>query len=158
MNFCPDHKLDKFELYKDLQLFIRKLILRKLYQKQDAKTTFTPKENRALDQLVALLEESDTSDLIDQIDLPRILQQIDDSDVYPHPGASKLKKKSDLCPPPSTCPNASIFLKLVNNDLDKLRIKQQEPSNLNPKELEALHSLKANDTITIKPSDKGGNV
>lgn len=122
LNFCPNYNLDKFELYKDLQLFVRKIIKKKLYQKQDTRINYTPQENQALGQLIALLEESNTADLIDQIDLPRILQSIEELDVDDriHPMMSKLKKKSDFCPPPSTCPNEAAFLKLVNNDLDKL--------------------------------------
>lgn len=70
LNFCPTHNLDKFELYKDLQLFVRKIILKKLYHKQSANPDRTTQENQALDQLISLLEESDTADLIDSIDLP----------------------------------------------------------------------------------------
>lgn len=160
LNFCPTHNLDKFELYKDLQLFVRKIILKKLYHKQSANPDRTTQENQALDQLISLLEESDTADLIDSIDLPWILQSIEEQDSYSktNPSKSLLKKKSDICPPPSTSPNAAAFLKLVNKDLEKLKIKTKGPINLSKKKYDALNSLANNKQITIKPSDKGRNV
>lgn len=98
LNFCPNYTLDKFELYKDLQLFIRKIILKKLYQKENTRTNYTPLENQALDQLITLLKESNTSDLIDSIDLPRILQSIEEPDLVNPitPTMSKLKKKNQI--------------------------------------------------------------
>lgn len=94
---------------------------------------YTPQENQALDQLITLLEVSDTTDLIDSIDLPWILQSIEELDsINPiTPTSSKLKKKSDFCPPPSTCPNAAAFLKLINNDLEKLKIQTKGQAQRN---------------------------
>lgn len=113
MNFCLSQNLDKFEIYKDLQLFVRKIILKKLYHKQQGNADRTPQENQALDHLITLLEESDTADLIDSVDLSQILQSIEEHDSYTkaNPSKSILKKKSDFCPPPSTSPNAAAFLK-----------------------------------------------
>lgn len=72
LGFCPNENVDKFEFVKDLQLFARKLILKNRYQKPGEQADLTPRENRALDQLVSLLE-SDPMDLINRIDLPRVL-------------------------------------------------------------------------------------
>lgn len=65
LNFCPSQNLDKFEIYKDLQIFICKLILKQFYHRQQGNIDCTPQENQAVDQLISLLEESDTADLID---------------------------------------------------------------------------------------------
>lgn len=47
----------------------------------------------------------------------------------------------------------------MNNDLGKLKQGLSKGSmNLNEKEVEALKSLADNNQITIKPSDKGGNI
>lgn len=70
LDFCPSRNLDKFEVYKDLHLFIRKLILKKLYHRQQGNIDHTPQEKKALDQLISLLEENNTADLIDSVDLP----------------------------------------------------------------------------------------
>lgn len=48
-------------------------MLKNMYQKPQGSIDLTPKENQAIDQLMSLLEESDTTDLIDHIDLPTIL-------------------------------------------------------------------------------------
>lgn len=77
LNFCPNQTLDKFEIYKDLHLFIRKLILRKLFQKQGIPPDCTLQESRALDNLVSLLQESDPTDLIDRVDLQQILDLVE---------------------------------------------------------------------------------
>lgn len=85
---------------------------------------------------------------------------VDEQEDYSktNPSKSLLKKKSDFCPPPSISPNAAALLKLVNNDLEKLKLKAKGSTNLNEKEFEALKLLADNNQITIKPSDKGGNV
>lgn len=78
LSFCPSCDLDKFKIFKYLQLFIHKLLLKSLYQKQQANTDSTSQVNQALDQLISLLEENDTADLIDRIDLSQVLKTIDE--------------------------------------------------------------------------------
>lgn len=95
--------MDKFEIVKDLEMFARKLMLKKMYQKPQGSVELTPQENKATDQLVSLLEESDTTDLIDRIDLLTMLSLPLDTKERPaqeHKQGSKLKKKSVQFPPP----------------------------------------------------------
>lgn len=47
--------------------------MKNMYQKPQGATNLTPKENQGIDQLVSHLEESDTTDLMDHIDLPTVL-------------------------------------------------------------------------------------
>lgn len=83
---------------------------------------------------------------IDCIDLPRILKSVEEYDQSTKINLTKslLKKKSDFCPAPSTNPNAAAFLKLVNMDLQKLKIHTECPTNLNVKEALALKQLSDN--------------
>lgn len=104
------------------------------------------------------MEENDPADLIDWVYLQKILEAVDKQGDPPRIGKSTLKKKSDLYPAPSTHPNAAAFLKLVNRDLEKLRITNKNPMNLSENELSALKRLSDNSSITIKASDKGENV
>lgn len=96
-----------------------------MYQKPGGRTDFTPSENRAIDQLVSLLEENDTTDLIDCIDIPQVLSLSHKAVVgttKDTSSGSKLKKKSSLFPPPSSNPNIATFLRLVNGEIDKLHV------------------------------------
>lgn len=77
LHFCPNNNANKFEVFKDLQLFVRKLLLKSLYQRQHPSTDKTPQENKALNQLISLVEESDTTNLIDCIDLSQILKPVE---------------------------------------------------------------------------------
>lgn len=154
IRFCPNHDLDKFEIYKDLQLIVRKLLLKSLYHKTNTNPAQSLQEDRALDQLISLLEESDTTDLIDRVNVSQLLNRVDEpSSEDNFLAKSKLKKKSDLCPAPSTNPNAAAFLRLINKDLEKLKIKTCKNMNLDTKEIEALEQLSSNNHITIKPAN-----
>lgn len=69
LSFCPSQNFDRFKVIKDLQLFARKFILQQIFgrNKKD-NMQLNPQEIRARDDLVALLEESDPLDLIDDLD------------------------------------------------------------------------------------------
>lgn len=116
LNFCPNKDLDRFEIYKDLQLFVCKLILKKIYHKSTTTIDQTPQEIQALDQLISLLEEKDPADLIDWVELQGDLETVDKQSEPRKIGKFTLKKKSDLCPAPSTHPNAAAFLNLINRE------------------------------------------
>lgn len=103
------------------------------------------------------LEENDPAKLIDRIDLLKILEMVEKYSEDPKIGKSTLKKKSDFCPAPSTHSNAAVFLNLVNRDLEKLKICTKNPTDLSEIEMSVLKQLSDN-SITIKASDKGGNV
>lgn len=51
--------------------------MKSLYQRQNPSTDKTLQENKALNQLISLLDESDTTDLIDRIDLSQILELVE---------------------------------------------------------------------------------
>lgn len=108
---------------------------------------------------MSLLEESDTTDLIDRIDLPSVLSLPLDSREGPARESvqgSKLKKKSVQFPPPSSNPNISTFLKLVHKEIERLHIRTPREINTNVADRQALKELSDNKSIVIKPSDKGG--
>lgn len=132
-----------------------------MYQKPGGRTDLIPSENRAIDQLVSLLEESDTADLIDRIALPQVLslsQEAIAGTTKDTPSGSKLKKKSSLFPPPSSNPNIAAFLWLVDGDIDKLHVNHPRITNISFSEKQALKFLSDNISVIIKPGDKGGNI
>lgn len=54
---------------KDLQLFARKLILKSLHSKHIPTGQSKPSNDKALDELISLLEDQESTDLIDQLDI-----------------------------------------------------------------------------------------
>lgn len=51
---------------------------------------------------------------------------------------STLRKKLSLCPAPSTNSNAVTFLRLVNKELEQLKIQTNKDSNISTQEAKAL--------------------
>lgn len=102
-----------------------------------------------------LFQENSTIYLIDQIDLNKILEDINKSTLNPTTFFKKLLTKF---PPPNINPNVAIFLKQTIRDICKLPLKKNNPTNLTVKENKALDNLHKNKSIIIKASDKGGNV
>lgn len=68
------------------------------------------------------------------------------------------KKKSDKFPTLSTNSNVLAFVKLTCSEIWKVNTSCNRQYNLLEAKREALQSLAANSTITIKPSDKGDNI
>lgn len=90
LSFCPSQNLNKFEVIKDVQLFARNLILKQIYSKTPPLLpTFESLELQALDALVGLLEENETPDLIDQIDLNKLLGRYNQLEPPPIPTFKK---------------------------------------------------------------------
>lgn len=87
-------------------------------------------KQRAIDQLMSLLEESDQTDFIGCIDVEKILQICCQTPDKPSSTVFLLKKKSDWFPPPSSKPNVVAFLKLVSRDIEKLPIQSKHKNNL----------------------------
>lgn len=131
-----------------------------MYSKNiDTATQLSRDENRAIDQLVSLLEENDQTDLIDCVDIDKLLTNVDsDSEAQSLKPKSTLKNKSDQFPPLSTNQNMMAFLKLVSWDLKQISIKAQSKDNLTPLERQALQDLSKNYSLVVKPSDKAGNI
>ncbi|XP_069616210.1 uncharacterized protein [Ranitomeya imitator] len=61
LSFSPSSTIDTFTTIKDLHLFSRKLVLKKLHYKDSEETTMNTEEQQALEALVSLLEENTTS-------------------------------------------------------------------------------------------------
>lgn len=93
--------------------------------------------------------------MIDQIDLEHLLGRFDQAEPLPMP---KFEKKLDKFPSLNTNSNVLAFVKLVGNEICKIKINQSDHDNLSVEERSALKLLKEHPGITIKPSDKGGNI
>lgn len=69
-----------------------------------------------------------------------------------------VKKSSDKFPALGLNPNVLAFVRLTTNEIKNIKIKQNTSCNLSVLEHQTLQNLSSNSTITIKPSDKGGNI
>lgn len=143
LTFCPVTQIDKFEVTKDVHLFVCNLLLKSLFaKKQDAGgPTHKKTELEAIDNLTVLLEENEPEDLIDSLDLEAILAEVDGMISAPPPPKSNmvaLKKKSSLYPAHSSKPNTEAFFKLVSKDIQNLKYSPQEQGNLTNGEHRAL--------------------
>lgn len=137
LSFCPNSNLDTLEVIKDLNLFARKLLLKSMYSKNRVKSeTPDAQHEKDLDVLLSLLEEQDSPNLIDSINLDSLLQEQLTVETPP-PRAKKLKNKSDKFPPLSSNPNLMSFVSLVTSEIKKLKI-HKKAGNLSPPELLAL--------------------
>uniref|UniRef100_A0A8C5M9U5 Reverse transcriptase domain-containing protein n=1 Tax=Leptobrachium leishanense TaxID=445787 RepID=A0A8C5M9U5_9ANUR len=67
-----------------------------------------------------------------------------------------LKEKSKFFPRAMITPEISTFEKMVILEMEKIKIGKKQ--NLSRKEREALDELKNDNTIVIKPADKGGGI
>lgn len=95
LSFCPASNLNIFKVIKDLNLFARKLLLKSMYAKNKSQSKVpTTQGDNDLDVLLSLLEEQDSSDLIDMIDIDSLLQEHLTTEVPP-PRLKQLKNKSD---------------------------------------------------------------
>ncbi|CAJ0960586.1 unnamed protein product [Ranitomeya imitator] len=137
LTFSPTNKFDLFTATKDLYLFLRKLILKKLFEKDGQLSISDDAEREALMALEDLLDEQ-TSGVVSTF--PR--------DCRP---------RSTRFPPLSACPAVEIVTKMVLQDFQKIPTKRRK-DNLTSKQRLALEQLQKYEDIVIKPADKGGNV
>lgn len=90
LTFCPQENFDLFEVVMDLQLFVRKLLLKCMYTKNKAVidntdwSSYSMREFKALRDITILFEENNTVDLTDQIDLDALLEEQIHAKVYYH--------------------------------------------------------------------------
>ena len=76
-----------------------------------------------------------------------------------HDKISPFKNKPNCTLPPSDNPTLTNFFKRTEQDLISLTIPGRKPySNLTSQEKSALYNLKNNQSIVIKPCDKGGGI
>lgn len=126
LTFCPNSKPDKFEIEKDLQLFTRKLLFKSMYAKLDEIDTRSLTEERALNDLVTLLEEQENLDLIDQYDIESMLQEQSTTKENIQLQVPKMPKKSDKFLNPNQNPNIGAFLAMTLRDIRQLKIKREQ--------------------------------
>lgn len=117
----------------------------------------TLSERRALENLNSLFEESEPKDLINTIDLESPLKGASASSEAA-PQKSSLKKTSSLYPAPSSNQGVSTFLKMTCQEIRNLKSKSTILENLTKNKKIALRNLSSHHEITIKASDKMGNI
>lgn len=142
LSFTPTPSYDTFTWVKDVNLFARKLALKKyhLTRERDVRQ-FIHQETEMIDNLESLARESESGVL------------------NPTGPFTSLKPKSTFTPSLSQYTSIDTFINLVTNDLKKIRSRpDQKFSNLTKGEVRALDTLMTNKNIICKPSDKGGNV
>ncbi|KAM4016291.1 uncharacterized protein ACNLHF_002679 isoform 2-T3 [Anomaloglossus baeobatrachus] len=139
LSFSPVANFDLFTGIKDIQLFGRKLLLKKYFAKKDTGnlTGFSREEQEAIKILESLLAEQSSTDLT----------------RFP----SYTKKKSTTFPPLSACPTIELFVKMVVQEFRSLPSKRTH-DNLSSHQRQALKELQLMKDIVIKQADKGGNV
>ncbi|XP_075697341.1 uncharacterized protein LOC142662932 [Rhinoderma darwinii] len=123
---------------KDLYLFSRKLILKKLHSRSGVDMGLNSVlEREALKALEDLLQEQICTD---QGRFPK--------SVIP---------RSQRFPPLSICPQVEIFTKMVINDFKTISSNRKN-DNLTKKQRDALNELKSYEDVVYKAADKGGNI
>ncbi|XP_073419118.1 uncharacterized protein [Dendrobates tinctorius] len=127
----------KHPALKDLQLFSRKLILKKLHTASYVPGSLNNTEKEAIRDLEDLLAEQDGPPI---------------SKFPPTSGP-----KSTRFPPLSLCPSVDIFTKLVSEDFKKLSSRRRL-DNLTQKQRQAIFQLQSLEDVVFKPADKGGNI
>lgn len=129
LTFCPGANFDLFEAITDIQLFAQKILLKSFYAKNESEVDTTDwselsmKEFKALWDLTLLFQENNTIDLINQIDLHRILEESDTTATNP---TLAFKKSSYKFPPSNSNLNVSFFLKQMIRDLYKLPLNKNK--------------------------------
>lgn len=69
-----------------------------------------------------------------------------------------LQRKSDKFPPLNLNSNVLAFIRFTFKEIQNLKVDSKANDNLSVTEKQALKTLSSNTFITIKPSDKGGNI
>ncbi|XP_069621235.1 uncharacterized protein [Ranitomeya imitator] len=136
--FSPTNGFNYFTALKDLHLFSRKLVLKKLHCRgTNDLEGWSPAERDTIRILEELLDE----------------QTPDDEGGFP----SSILPRSTRFPSLSLCPAVKIFTKLVSNELKTLSSRRRY-DNLTNKQREAIRQLQSFDDVVFKAADKGGNI
>lgn len=138
LTFSPSANFYFFLAVKDLHLFARKLIFKKLYHTRQHENLFpTEDEQETLRILESLLQE----------------QTMEAEGKLP----KSILPSSKKFPPISMYSNIEVFVKLVTAEFAKID-NRILGDNLTKEQRIALRQLKEMKEVIIKPSDKGGNV
>lgn len=141
LSFVPSGSFDVFSYVKDLHLFVRKLQWHKFHRIQDKKAS---REWGVPLEIVG--------------DMRNLFSLIDDNERASGTGPfTDLKIKSSTMPPSMESNCADAFLAKMIRDLENFQITPWA-SNHSEEEWAALKNLEKDHQITIKPSDKGGNI
>lgn len=166
LGFSPDCNINKFDVVKDLNLFVRKLCLKVLHHKKasqgdrsDPLVFLSKSEYRELKELLLKSDTDSAPELsvgdpghIDLIDLLDLGGYLDKEDPL-KPSLEGLKKKSVFFPPTTISPNAKLFLKKVTMDILDCKFSRTPHANLTAPQTLALEKLKSYEHLTIKGSD-----
>ncbi|XP_077113081.1 uncharacterized protein LOC143768273 [Ranitomeya variabilis] len=138
LTFSPTNNFDSFTAIKDLFLFSRKLILKKLHTKGTG-------EHQCIDQT-----ETETLRILEELlnEQDPVVTGMFPQSVYP---------RSTRFPPLSACPAVDIFTRLVMEDFKKVTTRRTN-DNLTAQQRIALNELKNMRDVVVKPADKGGNI
>ncbi|CAJ0929127.1 unnamed protein product [Ranitomeya imitator] len=140
LTFSPSKNLDPFVAVKDLHLFSRKIVLKRIHYKSEIDDMFpSTQEKEALADLEALAEENSTTSV---------------SNKFP----ISLLGKSKRFPSLALCPAVDVFTRLVTTEIENLCQHGYGNSNCSRAEREAIDSLANLADAVFKPSDKGGNI
>lgn len=135
LSFSPTATMSEFEVFKDVSLFLRKVIFRYWHSDrgdQSAEMDEQSKEERdSLEALIALLEENQEFD--SDAEPPNVSQ------TCPRP--SKLSIKSLKMPSLSKHKRIHFFLEQVKKDLSRINWDYRGQDNLTKKERKALKEL-----------------
>lgn len=141
--FCPNNKLDTFEVIKDLHVYARKLLLKSKFEKEKlgSEGCRTYSQQQTLDNLNSLLEESDPRD---PIDLESLLKQATDPSTETTTTITKssLKKTSSLYQALSSNHGIATFLKLVCQEIKTLNPTSPSLGNLTSEKIALKKSIK----------------
>lgn len=159
--FCPNHDMDSFETIKDINLFGRKLLLKSLYTKQtinepEITSNLKAADFRALRDLNLLLQESDFIEDLWEEELDSGESEEEGGEPINYT-AKKFKKKSRKFPPLNQNPAIALFVRQITREIEEL-VKQTTKNNLSPEHRHALKIIRNDMNITIKASDRGGNI
>ncbi|CAJ0917029.1 unnamed protein product [Ranitomeya imitator] len=139
LTFSPSSLLDPFTAIKDLNLFARKIILKKLH--------FKP---TGCDQTVSTtIEDSEVVEILESLEAEQ-----QEASIVP----SKLFVKSKNFPALNLCPAVEVFTRLVSNEIHTMAKSQRYRDNLTKEARLALDQLKNLEDVVYKPADKGGNL
>lgn len=157
LSFCPSKNLDRYELIKDIHIFVINLTYKFLFDKDRTRAKeekdlsesikhFKMAEFRALRDLILLLDENENVDVPD-----------DDIPVSITLPIKKFKLKSKNFPDLTTSPQAWAFLSSIIGDIKRLEISPRR-SNLTKIQLQTISKIQNHPDIVVTGADKEGNI
>lgn len=151
LSFAPTTSTNDFDTIIDFQKFFRSLRLKELFYKDTApqRTQESPGVIMDSDEITNVNLEND----IDVSDLNVL--------TVPSKPLTRFKKKSTYIPPRNRNASLDTYCRLVDRDLRAVLKKKHEfkvYNNLPKIERDALVELRNDQTIIVRPADKGGAI